>query len=48
MPQSLQFYNRDLIDSCGLSYYKSGLSFIRNANLKKDWDILTMKIYLYY
>ncbi len=39
MPQSLQYYNKNLIDSCGLSYYKSGLSFIRNANLKKDSKI---------
>ncbi|MHB8442764.1 MAG: glycosyltransferase family 2 protein [Patescibacteria group bacterium] len=36
MPQSLQYYNINMIDSCGIYYYKSGISLILNLNKEKD------------
>jgi hypothetical protein len=36
MPQVLKYNERDIIDSCGIQYYKSGVSSIININKKKD------------
>lgn len=35
-PQGLNYYNRDIVDGIGISYYKCGLSFAINKGLPKD------------
>ncbi len=36
MPQVLQYKNRNVIDSCGIYYYKSGIALILNLNKEKN------------
>ena len=35
-PQGLNYYNRDIVDGTGISYYKCGLSFAINKGFPKD------------